>query len=174
MNGKTGAAMRTTGPADANEHEGVGGGDGARRATRIRQVWSTSRAQRDRSTGSDAGATIPVTASPAKRGHGDPDEQAQRPSPSTAALGAAGCSEANASTMNTNGIRQRPNAMDGGGAGRAGLVGAGSHETAQQDHSAGASNTVAMVIARHLRCGLSGSRLAGDAARRLTPSPSRR
>ena len=82
--------------------------------------------------------------------------------------------------MNTNGMSARPNAMAAPAAGAVGaIVGATATRPASSDQKAGASSDVAMVMARHLRCGASGltPRLAIGAwceQHRLSPSPSRR
>ena len=79
----------------------------------------------------------------------------------TAALGAVGCSDAKARTMNTNGITQRPNAMAGAAAGPPGSREPAATSPTMSDQNAGARTTVATAIARHLRCGVSGTRFAG-------------
>ena len=105
-------------------------------------------------------ATSPVTASWASAETGIPT-RSETIIPLTAAPGARGCSDRNASAMNTNGITARPNAMNGAAAGASAASDAAPTMPAMIAQNAGASTSVASRIARHFFRGDSGATPAG-------------
>ena len=109
-------------------------------------------------------ATSGVTASGEAAPMGMPTSSENAIARSTAP-GARGCSETKASTRKTNGTRASPKAISGPPAGASGSSDDAATIPAMIDHNAGASTSVARMIARQRFCGDRGS---------MPPSPDRR
>ena len=121
-------------------------------------------------------ATMPVTASTASVETMIPT-MTDAPMARSTALGGFVCSDRNASVMKTKGMSARPKAMGGPAAGASLASDTAATRPISVDQKATASTMVAIVIARHLRWGGSGSSPAverGFARSGLIPSPSRR